>query len=182
MNMDNFHINKYTFLFLKCTYSSRHKLAPQVYLLPYLYGINLLLKFIPLQLSILHPHGLHHSACFLVHSLTKTVSSTTSTITSRHKPSVYPSPSQHILHPHSNPPLRMTYVVTTNAFSILHPHGLHHSACLLVHSLTHTASSTTSTIMSRHKPSVYPSPSQHILHPYSNPPLCMPYVVTSSSS
>ncbi|KAG5400660.1 hypothetical protein IGI04_015267 [Brassica rapa subsp. trilocularis] len=33
--MDNFHINKYNFLFLKCTYSSRHKLAPQVYLLPF---------------------------------------------------------------------------------------------------------------------------------------------------
>ncbi|KAF3484842.1 hypothetical protein F2Q69_00055369 [Brassica cretica] len=118
MNMDNFHINKYTFLFLKCTYSLRHKLAPQVYLLPFLHGINLLLKFIPCQLSILRPHGLYHSACLLVHSLTHTASATTSTTTSRHKPSVYPSPSQHILHPHGNPPLRMPYVVTTNASSI----------------------------------------------------------------
>ncbi|KAF3512566.1 hypothetical protein F2Q69_00002070 [Brassica cretica] len=118
MNMDNFHINKYTFLFLKCTYSLRHKLAPQVYLLPFLHGINLLLKFIPRQLSILRPHGLYHSACLLVHSLTHTASATTSTTTSRHKPSVYPSPSQHILHPHGNPPLRMPYVVTTNASSI----------------------------------------------------------------
>ena len=117
--MDNFHINKYAFIFLKCTYSSRHKLDPQVYyLLSFLHCINLLLKFIPHQLSILRPQGLYHSACLLVHSLTHTVSATTSTTTSRHKPSVYPSSSQHILHPHGNPPLCMPYVVTTNAFSI----------------------------------------------------------------
>ncbi|CAN7015134.1 unnamed protein product [Brassica oleracea var. botrytis] len=65
MNMDNFHINKYIFLFLKYTYSSRHKLTPQVYLLSFLHDINLLLKFIPRQLSILRPHGLYHSACLL---------------------------------------------------------------------------------------------------------------------
>ncbi|KAF2565601.1 hypothetical protein F2Q68_00025093 [Brassica cretica] len=93
---------------------SRHKLASQVYLLSFLHGI----KFIPRQLNILRPHGLYHSACLLVHSLTHTASTTTSTTTSRHKPSVYPSASQHILHPHGNPPLSMPYVVTTNASSI----------------------------------------------------------------
>ena len=117
MDMDNFHINKYTFLFLKCTYSSRHKLALQVYFFPFLHGINLL-KFIPRQFSILRPHGLYHSACLLVHFLTHTASSTTSTTTSRHEPSVYPSPSQHIVHPHGNLPLRMPYVVTTNVSNI----------------------------------------------------------------
>ncbi|KAF2554821.1 hypothetical protein F2Q68_00013348 [Brassica cretica] len=118
MDMDNFHINKYTFLFLKYTYSSRHKLAPQVYLLSFLHGINLLLKFIPRQLSILCPHGLYQSTCLLVHSLTHTASATTSTTISKHRPSVYPSASHHILHPHGNPPLCMPYVVMTNASSI----------------------------------------------------------------
>nr|VDD50994.1 unnamed protein product [Brassica oleracea] len=59
-----------------------------------------------------------HAACLLVYSLTHTASSITSTTTSRHKPSVYPFPSQHILNPRGNPPLRMPYVVTTNASNI----------------------------------------------------------------
>ncbi|KAG2273660.1 hypothetical protein Bca52824_056215 [Brassica carinata] len=100
MNMDNFYINKYTFFSLKCTYSSRHKLAHS---LAFFHGINLLLKFIPRQLSILRPHGLPTTACLPVHC-GHTPPATTSTTTPRHKPSVYPSPSQHILHPHGNPP------------------------------------------------------------------------------
>ncbi|KAH0902698.1 hypothetical protein HID58_042201, partial [Brassica napus] len=66
----------------------------------------------------LRPHGFYHSACLLVYSPTHNASSIISTTTSRHKPSVYPSPSQHILHPHGNPPLRMPYIVTTNASNI----------------------------------------------------------------
>ncbi|WZZ43181.1 hypothetical protein YC2023_039440 [Brassica napus] len=64
----------------------------------------------------------------------------------------------------------------------MRPHGLYHFACLLVHSLAHTASATTSTTTSRYKPSFYPSPSQHTLHPHGNPPLCVQYVVTTNAS
>ena len=43
MDMDNFHINKYIFFSLNCIYSfsPKHKLAPQVYLLAFFHGLNL---------------------------------------------------------------------------------------------------------------------------------------------
>ena len=94
MDMDNLHINKYNLLFgiILILFLQDIKLIPKFIHLPYLHGINVFLKFNLLQLSILHLRGPYHSACFLEHCLTPDTSATSS----RHKPLVYLSPSQHL--------------------------------------------------------------------------------------